>query len=50
MGEVLTPIFTSRSKLTRTVLMVSVPSDSCYEVKAGKSCHEALKTMTLATV
>lgn len=30
--------------------MVSVPGDGGYEVEAGESCHEAMKTMSLASL
>lgn len=30
--------------------MVSVPGDGSHEVDAGESCHEALETMSLASL
>lgn len=39
---------TSESRLTSTILVISVPGDGCYEVEAGQSRHEALEAMSLA--
>lgn len=39
-----------RSGLTGAVLVVSVPGDGGHEVDAGQSGHEALETVSLATV
>lgn len=36
--------------LTGAVLVVSVPGDGGYEVDAGESGHEALKTVSLAAL
>lgn len=35
--------------LTGAVLVISVPGDGSYKVDAGKSCHETLETMSLAS-
>lgn len=37
-------------ELTGAVLVVSVPGDGSYEVNAGESCHEALETVSLASI
>lgn len=37
-------------RLTGAVLVVSIPGDGSNEVDAGKSCHEALETVSLATL
>lgn len=37
-------------RLTSAVLVVSIPGDGGNEVDAGKSCHETLETVSLATL
>lgn len=42
--------YNSRFYLTGAILVVSVPGDGSYEVDAGESHHEALETVSLASV
>lgn len=41
---------TMMGRLTGAVLVVSIPGDGSNEVDAGKSRHETLETVSLATL